>query len=324
MSSERIDKTERLLNLTLALLATKRPLTKNEIFAQIPGYSGSAESMERMFERDKDELRELGVVVEVLPTDAYFEDELGYQIIPRDYFLPDVSFSFEESIWLTIATNLLNEFSPQENASQSLQKLLTFSEASVNEIIQAGNSSLSQIPFNENLRNIWRGIRDKNVLRFTYANPTGLSERAVSPIILTSRIGNWYLVAKDALDDQVKTFRTDRMSEITLDRHSPYEEVHESFDLEDFLQLFKGNLIESLKLRLHRALSMEHPLLSRASSLSGETTSPAGSTVILENLDRDHALEMILWAGDAVEILEPVELRHEIVEILERIIEVNS
>lgn len=58
-------KTERLINLTLALLATKRYLTKSEIFRVVAGYSGSAETMERMFERDKDELRSMGIEIEV-------------------------------------------------------------------------------------------------------------------------------------------------------------------------------------------------------------------------------------------------------------------
>jgi proteasome accessory factor B len=47
--------------LVIALLATRRSLTKNEIFRTIDGYDGSEESMERMFERDKDELRSLGI-----------------------------------------------------------------------------------------------------------------------------------------------------------------------------------------------------------------------------------------------------------------------
>jgi proteasome accessory factor B len=62
MSSQ---KTERLINLTLALLATKRHLTKSEIFKAVAGYGGSPETMERMFERDKDELRNLGIQIEV-------------------------------------------------------------------------------------------------------------------------------------------------------------------------------------------------------------------------------------------------------------------
>ena len=53
-------KIERLINLTIALLATKRYLTKSEIFRTVEGYEGSAETKERMFERDKDDLRSLG------------------------------------------------------------------------------------------------------------------------------------------------------------------------------------------------------------------------------------------------------------------------
>jgi len=70
-------KTERLINLTLALLATKRYLTKSEIFSTVAGYTGSPETMERMFERDKDELRELGIEIEVGGLDPLFEDDQG-------------------------------------------------------------------------------------------------------------------------------------------------------------------------------------------------------------------------------------------------------
>ena len=75
MSSQ---KTERLINLTLALLATKRYLTKSEIFKNVTGYSGSAETMERMFERDKDELRSMGIEIDVKGLDPLFEDDQGY------------------------------------------------------------------------------------------------------------------------------------------------------------------------------------------------------------------------------------------------------
>ena len=68
-------KTERLINLTLALLASKRYLSKSEIFNTVAGYSGSSESMERMFERDKDELRNLGIQIEVKALDPLFDDE---------------------------------------------------------------------------------------------------------------------------------------------------------------------------------------------------------------------------------------------------------
>ena len=80
-------KIERLINLTIALLATKRYLTKKQIFSSVEGYEGTPETKERMFERDKDDLRNLGVVIELGSFDPLFEDEAGYRIAPDGYAL---------------------------------------------------------------------------------------------------------------------------------------------------------------------------------------------------------------------------------------------
>ena len=102
-------KTERLINLTLALLATKRYLTKSEIFKAVAGYSGSAETMERMFERDKDELRSLGIAIEVKGIDPLFEDEQGYLIRSETFQLSENEFTKEELLYLTMAANLWHD-----------------------------------------------------------------------------------------------------------------------------------------------------------------------------------------------------------------------
>ena len=78
-------KSERLVNLTIALLATKRYLTKSEIFRTVEGYEGAPDSKDRMFERDKDDLRNLGIEIEVGSFDPLFEDEPGYRINPQTY-----------------------------------------------------------------------------------------------------------------------------------------------------------------------------------------------------------------------------------------------
>ena len=80
-------KSERLVSLTIALLATKRFLTKAEIFAAIEGYEGDAVAKERMFERDKEDLRNLGIEIEVGSFDPLFEDEAGYRIRSDRYQL---------------------------------------------------------------------------------------------------------------------------------------------------------------------------------------------------------------------------------------------
>lgn len=324
VSAERIDKTERLLNLTLALLATKRPMTKAEIFEQIPGYSGNPESMERMFERDKDELRDLGVTVEVLPTDAYFNDEQGYQIIPRDFFLEDISFTYEESLWLAIATNLLHEASPKAGARQGLQKLITVGQVGGEEFFEMGAHTDLALSFSESLQEIWRSIRERQVLAFTYSTSNGTKRREASPILLTSRLGNWYLVAIDSDDKQVKTFRIDRMTDVSVESSTTFNDLNPSFDLRDFLAHFKGDQFGLVIVKLHKELSSEHPLIAYSSTrFSGERLG-IGSIVRLENLDSDRALELILWAGEAIEVLEPVALRNQIIDILKEIVEVHS
>jgi proteasome accessory factor B len=80
-------KIERLINLTIALLATKRYLTKSEIFRTVDGYEGSAETKERMFELDNDDLRNLGILIDVGSFDPLFSDEAGYRIKSENYQL---------------------------------------------------------------------------------------------------------------------------------------------------------------------------------------------------------------------------------------------
>ncbi len=65
-------KSERLVNLTIALLATRRYLTKSEIFRTVAGYEGEAEARDRMFERDKEDLRSLGIELELGSHDPLF------------------------------------------------------------------------------------------------------------------------------------------------------------------------------------------------------------------------------------------------------------
>ena len=102
-------KTERLLNLTMALLAAKRYLTKSEILKTVSGYSGATDAMDRMFERDKDDLRSIGIEIEVGSLDSLFDDEIGYRIRPESFVLtlPDISptemayISLASQIWRT-------------------------------------------------------------------------------------------------------------------------------------------------------------------------------------------------------------------------------
>src|SRR4029077_12736972 len=95
-----------LLNLVLVLLYTRRPMSKAQIRQLVPQYgqSASTEAFERMFERDKDELRELGIPLVTEDIDPLHEDEPGYRIHQREYALPDISFEPDELAVLGLAS----------------------------------------------------------------------------------------------------------------------------------------------------------------------------------------------------------------------------
>src|ERR1700760_882937 len=105
-SAARVPVEERLFSLVLALLATEAGLTKNEILSTVQGYrqrytaSGDNANLERQFERDKDDIRDLGVPLETVdsPGDAGNNQTLRYRIPRGAYQLPDdVRFTADET-----------------------------------------------------------------------------------------------------------------------------------------------------------------------------------------------------------------------------------
>src|ERR671916_3228940 len=113
---------ERLVNLIAALLETLRPLTAEDIRHQVAGYGGtSLEAFRRSFERDKETLRDMGVPLEIVPTDAFSEQADGY-IIPKDkYYLPELDLEPEELAALKLAADAV--MSGGDQAGAGLMKL---------------------------------------------------------------------------------------------------------------------------------------------------------------------------------------------------------
>jgi hypothetical protein len=106
-----ISKSERILNLFFVLLNTNRPLSRSELKQKVSGYgeSESETAFERMFERDKDELRTIGIRIQTLPIDPLFDDELGYKIDPSVFLTKQTSWTDEERYILNLASALWHD-----------------------------------------------------------------------------------------------------------------------------------------------------------------------------------------------------------------------
>ena len=100
-------KSERLLNLVILLLVARNYTTKEQIRALMEPYRESSdEAFDRMFERDKDDLRALGIPLEVGFVDKFFEDEQGYRIKRDAFELPEIDFAADEVAVLGLAARV--------------------------------------------------------------------------------------------------------------------------------------------------------------------------------------------------------------------------
>jgi proteasome accessory factor B len=204
-SAARIPVEERLFSLVLALLATENGLTKNEILSTVQGYrqsfksSGDNANLERKFERDKDDIRELGVPLETVqaPGDPGNNQNLRYRIPRGAYELPlDVSFSAEETTLLNLAAMVWREGSLSAESRRALLKLRSLGVTADEPVLgYAPRVRVRDAAFEP----LSTALERRAWVRFSYLKP-GESEarvRTVKPLALIQHQGRWHLYAHD-------------------------------------------------------------------------------------------------------------------------------
>jgi len=202
-------KTERLLNLVICLLATRRFLGVHEIRAAVPGYEGTDEAFRRMFERDKEELRELGIPLETGTNSAVHDDELGYRIARRDYELPDIALEPDEAAALGLAARLWQSAPLAAATGSALRKLRAAGiEAPTAPAALEPRVAASEPAF----ESAFAAVRDGRAVRFGYRTGTAApQQRSVEPWGVVSWHGRWYLVGHDTERAAPRVFRLSRV-----------------------------------------------------------------------------------------------------------------
>ena len=205
-------KTERLLNLVICLLATRRFLGVQEIRNAVPGYDqDTEESFRRMFERDKEELRELGIPLETGTQVHAHDDEPGYRIARRDYELPEIVLEPDEAAALGLAARLWQS-APLAGATGSA--LLKLQAAGV-EPVAAPAALEPRVGATEPaFEGCLRAVRDGRAVTFTYRTSGRAAPqlRHVAPWGVVSWRGRWYLVGHDSDRAAERVFRLSRIA----------------------------------------------------------------------------------------------------------------
>ncbi|UJP38975.1 helix-turn-helix transcriptional regulator [Cellulomonas palmilytica] len=208
-----IDPAERLLNLLIALVNSRGRMTKEQVRASVAGYADapSDDAFERMFERDKDTLRELGIPL-VTVTDAGHGDDIGYRIDLDAYALPPIDLTAAELGVLTLAAQTWQDRTMRGDTSRALTKLRAVGQgpgatdlvAGLAPRVRSGGSVFAPL---------LDAAQARQLVRLTYrAASTGeVRERRVEPWQLVARRGGWVLVGWDQDREAPRSFRLSRI-----------------------------------------------------------------------------------------------------------------
>ena len=209
-----VEPLERLLNLVALLLETRTPMTFDQIRETLADAYGQddKDSAKRMFERDKDTLRDYGIPLELVATDIW-DVEQGYTILKEKYYLPEIAFTPEELAALFVAAQSGGGTDPAE---QAVRKLLYGAEGGVLTGL-SGGSLASGTPGALLLAAADAAQRRRHV-GFGYRTSKGtVNDRELDAYAMLCRGGHWYLVGLDRERSAVRAFRLSRFTSAVTD-----------------------------------------------------------------------------------------------------------
>src|SRR5580692_9251132 len=214
-------KTERLLSLVVCLLSAGKYLTASQIRDAVPGYPESFDAFKRMFERDKDELRELGIPLET-GVSATADEEPGYRIPRQEYGLPEIRLEPDEAAVLGLAARVWRR---AELAGAAAGALLKLRAAGIDADPKGPDGGDEHSPVPEGIEPrlsapepafgpLWEAVRDRRPVTFSY-RAAGRSEpqrRELEPWGVVNRHGRWYVAGWDRGRDAIRVFRLGRIA----------------------------------------------------------------------------------------------------------------
>lgn len=316
------ERTERLINLVICLLHTRAFITAERLREIIPGYADapSDEAFKRMFERDKEDLRDLGIPLETGSLSA-FDDEPGYRIPRNDYALPDITLEPDEAAAFVLAARMWSSAALGASATRALRKL----EATGVEInplpeglqprVGAGGTGLPAVA---------EAAREGRRLTFDYrgAHDSEPMTRHVEPWGVVWWHGRWYLVGHDLDREAPRVFRLSRVvGEPKAEGKPGVVTVPEGVDLRALVVASDPPATDALariKVRHNRAIGLRRQTVDVSDDGDG------WDIVTVPCPDPHRLAEQVLGYGADAVILSPAEARTAIIHRLQALAETGA
>lgn len=303
-----MSKLERLLNLTALLLDGSRPMTVDEIGRNIPGYPDDPASFRRSFERDKDDLRELGIPIQLVPLSAIDATHVGYTIDPAEYYLDDPGLDADEVAALWLATGAIHL--DGEAAEPIFRKLGGLPR----DLDDSGHSvgKVAEVAAAPHLGAVFRAVIERREMTFEYRG----IERRMEPHHLGFEKSRWYVVGRDLVRDARRVFRIDRFDNAPrLGEAAAFETPKDAITLR--MEPWRFGDTDPVEAIVRVDAECADDLLKRIGDEGLIRRDDDGATVRIEVRDRAAFRHLILGFGESATVLEPPELVAEIVAWLE-------
>lgn len=324
-------KVERLMNLVICLLSTRQFLTAEWIRESVAGYddSTSHEAFSRMFERDKNELRDLGVPLET-GTATRFGGVEGYRINRDAYELPDIDLTSEESAAVAVAVKL---WESPELTSAAQSALLKLRAAGIQVDQNESAAAVTAVPARTRgsepaLGALLAGIDDGKSVRFQHrpSLTEPFTTRTVEPWGVVTFRGRWYLVGHDVDRDDTRTFRLSRIGDEVKSFGTPQSvRKPDGVDLQEIVRRVAGtsSVSGTARVWLQDGRALE---LRRMGTVVGVQSLGTRSGTVVEVPVRswDWVSRLIAGHGADAVVLEPAELRADVISTLHTAADVEN
>ncbi len=312
------DKSERLLNLLIMLLVQRHFVSKDRVREILYPDSGD-EAFEKMFERDKDDLRSLGVPIEVGQMDPYFDDEPGYRIRPDEFQLPQIELTADEAQVIALATRVWEHARLAEATTEAVRKLTAYGlplDVAALDLVQP-RLTAEEPSFDV----FWEATQDRTPVEFDYLRPaqTEPTTRHLQPWGVVRYSGRWYAVGFDTDRDEERIFRLSRVQGVARKAGRPGSyDIPPDVDIHEVARrLAPAAVNEPVTVLVRRGAG--HGLRRSARPVDETVTGPDGSDewdrLRLDRGGMDLADELLTYGPD-VYVESPDALRQAVVDRL--------
>ena len=310
------------MNLVIALLVARHYVTKSALRRIVEDYRDSSdEAFEKMFERDKDELRELGIPIEMGSVVSGFDDEVGYRIKRSEFELPEIAVTAEEAAVLGLAARVWEQARMADATTQAMLKLAA---GGVSVDTAALDQLTPRLPAGEPaFEPLLDAVTTRRVVRFGYRRAPGQEpqERTLEPWGVLFVKGRWYVVGHDRDRQATRVFRMSRIvgTVTPLGKRDAYA-VPDVDVAAEARALMTDEPSRTARLRVRPGAG--YGLRRRATPVTGGPEPDAGAgwaELAVPFAQLDAFADEVLSYQDDVVVLEPVDLRDLVVARLRRL-----